>query len=391
MPRPRTTPHSPYLPGSVRDFLTADAPPRACFAVQAPGGHGKSTVLRELARAHESAGAVVIDHWRDRTTPRTPGSVLLVDDAHALTADSLHELRELVTGNGCRLVAAYRPWPRPAGLAELADVLRRHRPPLVLGPYGEQQTAAHLAAVLGEAPAQTIVGFAHAQTAGVPGHVDRLARALADAPERRAADLPELPPAALAPFAADLDDAGPDVRRRLLAAASGVDLPLALAGTLLGRTADELDATHAAARAAGLLGPGGRLSPLVRHAVVAHSPTAERESIWQRLAELHLQRGAPALPVVRLLRRAGLADTRLTRALAAAADEVLADEPALAVDLLAAAAAAGGPASPARQARAGALTGDLDAALRLADRARTGPDPAPRAEAALVTAAALAH
>lgn len=389
---PRLTTQSPFLPDSVREFLTGDAPLRACVAVLAPGGHGKSTVLRALARVHESAGVTVVDHWRDRSTPRTPDSVLLVDDAHALDADSLHDLRELVTGNRCRLVAAYRPWPRPAALAELTDVLRRHGPPLVLGPYGEQQTAAHLMDVLGDAPAQAVVRFVHAQTAGVPGHVDRLARTLDAAPgERRAAEAPELPAAVLAPFAADLDDAGADVRRLLLAIASGVELPLAVACALLGRTADELDATHAAARAAGLLGPSGRLSPVVRHAVVTHSPAALRENIWQRLAELHLQRGAAALPVVRLLRRAGLADSHLTGPLAAAADEVLADEPALAADLLAAAAAAGGPTSPARRARAAALTGDLDVALRLADRALAGPDPAARSEAAMVTAAALAH
>ncbi|GAB4052760.1 helix-turn-helix transcriptional regulator [Catellatospora paridis] len=392
MPRPRTTTQSPFLPGSVRDFLAEQAPFLAGVAVQAPGGHGKSTVLRELARAHGSAGVTVIDHRLDRSTPHTSDSVLLVDDAHALDPDSLRGLRELLTGNRCRLVVAYRPWPRPAALAELADVLRRHGPPLTLGPFGEEQTSALLTAVLGDAATPATVRFVHTQAGGVPGHVDRLARALAGAPDhRRAAEPVDLPAAALAPFAADLDDAGADVRRLLLAAASGVDLPLAVACELLGRTADELDAMHAAARAAGLLGPSGRLSPIVRHAIVAHSPTDLREDVWQRLAEIQLQRGGAALPVVRVLRRAGLADAHLTGPLAAAADEVLADEPALAADLLAAAVAAGGRASPARWARAAALTGDLDVALRLADRALAEPDPAVRAEAAMVTAAALAH
>jgi DNA-binding CsgD family transcriptional regulator len=74
----------------------------------------------------------------------------------------------------------------------------------------------------------------------------------------------------------------------------------------------------------------------------------------------------------------------------AAAFEALADEPALAAELFAAAAAAGRPAT-ARQALAAALAGDLDTALRLADRLIATEGSPERADGAAVAATALTH
>jgi DNA-binding CsgD family transcriptional regulator len=380
------------VPEPVREFLVHQARSVGCIAVQAPSGYGKTLLLREIARIHESAGLPVIDYWRDPATPRTGDGVLLVDDAHTLDTDTLHGLRDMVAAGRCRLIVTHRPWPRPAALVALIEALRRHSPPLVLGPFTEEQTSAYLTATLDAPAPATLARFVHAQTMGVPGHVDRLTSALEGYTEDvRPGHAPALPAWALASFAADLEVVGPAVRGLLLAAASGLDISLAIACALLGRTAEEVEDMLAATRSASLLGPGGRLSPIVRQAVVAHSSPTQRDAVWRHLAELHLHHGGPALPLVRTLRRAGLGDTHLTPALLAAADEVLADDPALAADLLAAAASAGGKPEPLRLAKAAALTGDLDAALRLADRVLAGPDPSDRTEAAVVSAAALAH
>jgi len=382
------------LPEPVHEILASQALLIGGLAVQASSGYGKSLVLREIARVHESAGVPVVDYWRDHAAPRTGGSVLLVDDAHTLDADTLHGLRDMVTAGHCRVIVTHRPWPRPAALVALVEALRRHSPPLLLGPFSEEQTAAYVTAMLGTATPPAMARFVHTQTAGVPGHVDRLTGALGGSAlgnSTLGVSIEDVPAWTLTSFAADLEDAGPEARSLLLAAASGVDIPLTTACALLGRPADEVDETLAALRSASLLRPAGRLSPIVRQAVMAHSSTAQRDAVWRRLAELHLLHGGPALPLVRTLRRAGLADAHLTPALMAAADEVLADEPALAADLLSAAASAGGKPEPLRRARAAALTGDLDAALRLADRVLAAPDTAAHTEAAMVSAAALAH
>ncbi|GFJ91487.1 hypothetical protein [Phytohabitans rumicis] len=144
-----------------------------------------------------------------------------------------------------------------------------------------------------------------------------------------------------------------------------------------------------AARATGLMAPDGRLVPIARLAVASLSPAAHRTALWHRLAALQQARGGAVLPLVRALREAGVGGGGLAVAFEAAADEALADEPALAAELFAEAASAGRPTA-ARRALAAALSGDLDSGLRLADRlvAEGSPD---RAAGAAVSATALAH
>src|SRR5439155_1400511 len=76
----------------------------------------------------------------------------------------------------------------------------------------------------------------------------------------------------------------------------------------------------------------------------------------------------------------------------AAAQEALPREPALSAQLYAAGVAAGRPvgAVATRWARAAALAGDLDVALRMADRVLTCEEAPDRADSARVAAAALA-
>ena len=113
----------------------------------------------------------------------------------------------------------------------------------------------------------------------------------------------------------------------------------------------------------------------------------------QRLAELQLARGGQVLPLMRPLASTGIGGEGAATAFEAAAGEALPTDPALAARLYAAAITAGRPATDvgAKRARALALAGDLDGALRLADEVLTVENAPHRPTAAAVAAAALAH
>jgi DNA-binding CsgD family transcriptional regulator len=387
-----------------------DADPQAPLstAVQASGGHGKTALLARLRHGYQRAGIAVLDNWRDLTDPDDPGQALLVDDAHLLDAATLTELRRLAETGRVRLAVAFRPWPRPAGLVDLAELLHRGGPPVPLGPFTEQRTGAYLSAAYGTTVSPANVRLVHEQTAGVPRFVEWLARALRPGDRRQVrADRPaaeragtggpapagppfEIPRSVLLQFAPELESLDLEIRRLLLAMSAGVTLPADLLGALLSRHPDELDEPLAAARAAGLLGPDDRLAPIVRRAIVALSPASQRAAVWRRLAELQLHRGGRVLPLVRSMLDGGFGGSCPAGVAEAAGDEALGDEPALAARLFAVAEAAGRPAA-ARRAMAAALSADLDSALRLADRLIATPDSPYRADGAAVAATALVH
>ncbi|WP_217634920.1 helix-turn-helix transcriptional regulator [Micromonospora pattaloongensis] len=381
----------PVLDAPTRALIAAvEADPHAplCVGIQAPGGYGKTVLLRALERSYRQAGVTVVDAWQDRTANPGPDSVVLVDDAHLLDEDRLRELARLAVPGGPRLAIGYRPWPRPPAMAELTELLRRTAPPLLLHPFTPDRTAAALRLLAGADVRPATVEFVHAQTAGIPRFVDRLARALLGTD---GAGVPgQLPQSAILPFASDLDGLDDELRRLLLAAAADVDLPIDLLGALLSTEPARVDALLTAARATGLLGPDDRLPPIVKRAVAALSPATHRVAVWQRLAEFQLRRGGPVLPLARPLLGLGVAGAALAEIFEAAGDEALPVEPALAAELFAAAGAAGRPTA-ARRARATALAGDLDTALRLADRLIAVDHAPDRAEGASVAATALAH
>ncbi|MFI6261929.1 LuxR C-terminal-related transcriptional regulator [Micromonospora sp. NPDC051006] len=376
-------------PKALLDAVATDPAAPLALAVTGPGGHGRSAYLQELARVYRRAGVTVREDVPELPEEIDPDSVLVVDDAHLLDDGRLRALRRLAAGRRHRLAVGYRPWPRPGALVELADTLRRDGQVVLLTPFARDQTAAYLATAPELGRRAELVDFVHGQTAGVPRDVERLVRGLRG--RELGPGVPAEPPRqAVLEFGPDLDDLATDVRRLLLAVAAGVPLPVELLGTLLGREPAEVDGIVAATRAAGLLGADGRLAPLVRRAVTALSPATERTAVWRRLSEVQLARGGPVLPLVRALLAAGVAGDCPGGTLEAAAEEALTTEPALAAELFAAAAAAGRPVG-ARQAVAAALAGDLDAALRLADRLLASAAPTDRAEAAVVAATALAH
>jgi DNA-binding CsgD family transcriptional regulator len=358
--RPLVTPQVTH----VLDAIAAGGVVR--LGVVAPGGHGKTTVLREITRAFEDAGA--------------PAAV--VDDAHLLPDAELLALRSRVERGDGNVVVAYRPWPRSRALAALAESLGRSGPSLMLEPFTREQVRAVL-----PASARGLVDYVHEQTGGVPRFVRRLAGLTA----------PEVPPEVVASFRADLDWLDADVQKYLLAAEAGAALRLDLLAGLLGVDADAVGDVIEAGRATGLVAADGTLLPVARLAVAALSRADRRIAVRQRLAELQLRSGGPVLDLVRPLigvggagNQPGVAGPGLARAFRAAADEALATDPALAARLLAAIGTAG-PDVAVRRAVASAMAGDLDGALRLADQVISSGDVEHRGAAAEVAAIALAH
>lgn len=376
-------------PRALLDRVADDPVAPLSVGLAGPAGHGKTALLAELARIQQRTGGTVRTGVPESGEPVDPDDLLLVDDAHLLDDERVGVLLRLVATRRHRLVVAHRPWPRSAALTELVDTLRRDGQAVLLGPFTREQTGACVAAVPELTTRADLVDFVHTQTGGVPRDVERLNRGLRAAPSLNT--VPTEPPRSVVlEFAPELEIQPAPVRRLLLAVAAGVPLPVALLGPLLGQEPEAVDELIATTRAAGLIGADGRLTPLVRRAVTTLSPATERSALWGRLTEVQLARGGPVLPLVRSLLAVGVLGDCPAPTLAAAAQEALADEPAFAADLFAAATTAGHPTG-ARQALAAALAGDLDDALRLADRLLTTADPAVRAEAAVVAATALAH
>jgi DNA-binding CsgD family transcriptional regulator len=392
------------------DAIEADPLAPVTAGIPAPGGYGKTTVLAELARVYAAAGVPVLDiadvsaasgatlgaavpGAASRAAVPGADGALLVDDAQLLGPAQLGELAAIVGSGRARVVVAYRPWPRSAALADLADALGRAGAQVSLAPWDRDQIATHLADRLNVT--QSMIDFTHVQTGGVPRFVGHIADALARGAGWLEQPDPQVPRSVLDALRADLDRLDAEVERFLLAVEAGVGRQVELLGALLGRDGDALTEMMDAARATGLLGADGGLLPLARRAVAVLVPAERRIGIRQRLAEIQHERGGPVLDLARALLGTGVGGAGVAAVFQAAAGEALSARPALAAKLFAAAAAAGTPVAGVATgwARASARSGDLDRALRLADQtiATEQAPPADRAEAAEIAAAALAH
>lgn len=380
------------LDGTTQRFLDAvEADPFAPIsaAMPAPGGYGKTTVLAELARIYEGAGVHVLGP-ADDIDPPTESAVLLVDDAHQLSAAMLRAIAGVAAVGTQRIVVAYRPSPRSDELAELVDLLGRTGPQLPLAPWDRDHVAVYFEERLGESCDGEVVDFVTTQTGGVPRFVAQVASVGVGWAEQSD---PQFPRAVLAGLRPDLDRLDPDVERYLLAVEAGVGRHAELLGDLLGRDADGMREVMETARATGLLGADGALLPIARRAVALLVPAERRIGVRQQLAVLQRERGGPVLELARSLLGTGVGGANVAAVFQTAATEALATQPALAARMFTAAVAAGTPITTlaAGWARAAARSGDLDRALRLADQTISTDDAPHRAEAAEVAAAALAH
>ncbi|MBW0116696.1 helix-turn-helix transcriptional regulator [Pseudonocardia abyssalis] len=382
--------------GATLARWVGDRPHDAVVAtVLGPGGTGKSMLLDVLADLYTDSGVPVVRY--DGASPLAPSTAVLVDDAHRLPPDRLDALRAFARTDGARIVLAHRPWPRPDGLAELSAGVGARRMVAIVGHLDRAAVADRLATRLGGEAPGPMVDLVHRQSGGLPALVDLVTQGLVDGgrvdlarPERFAAPERITVSTALAERLRHRVDALPaPVQDLLTVLAHGAPLDGDVLAQLLAPGA-ELEAAVEAARATGLLTESGELIPLIGALFVKLTPVLRTRDLHRRLATIELDRGGSVLAAGRRLLGTGASGTHIAAVLCSAAEEALAESPALAAELLAAAVDAGHPrlAVAGRRAHALALAGEIGPALQVADEALDGPD---RADAVVAAATALAH
>ena len=392
LPRPRDGAVPAFTPALVRRVAGAPAAPLNAVVV-GPGGTGKTVLLDAVARAYADAGVEVV---RELAGTPDPAAALLLDDVHRLDASGLDRLCAFADDPRARMVLAHRPWPRPSRLPHPAGRLV-----VVVGHLTREAVAARIAERLGVTAPDALVDVVHEQSGGLPTLVEIVTQALRDTgrfdvrhPDAfRRPDLITVSVALAERLRHHVDGLGPDVRALLEAMAVGAALDSAVLGALLDAPAEELSATVEAARATGLLSESGALIPFVRSLFLRLTPVLRARELQRRLADVELERGGSVLAAGRQLLGTGGSGSRIAAVLRAAADEALDTAPELAADLLADAVRAGTPAREVAgvRARALALAGELDEALRVGDTVATDPSAPGRADAAATAAAVLAH
>ncbi len=384
-------------PALVRRVAGAPGAPLNAVVV-GPGGTGKTMLLDAVARAYADAGVTVV---RDPggAVP-DPAAALVVDDVHHLDASGLDRLCAFAEDPRARLVVAHRPWPRPSRLPGSTGGAPG-RLVVVVGHLGREAVAARVAERLGVDPPAALVDVVHEQSGGLPALVEIVTRALRDTgrfdvrhPDAfRRPDLITVSVALAERLRHHVDGLDPDVRALLEAMAVGAALDSEVLGALLDVPPDALSATVEAARATGLVTESGALIPFVRSLFLRLTPVLRARELQRRLAGVELARGGSVLAAGRQLLGTGASGGRTAAVLRAAADEALDTAPELAADLLADAVRAGTPAREVAgtRARALALAGDLDGALRVGDAVAADPAAPGHADATATAAAVLAH
>ena len=345
------------------------------------GGTGKTAMLDALAEIYAAAGATV---HRDPTSwPPPENAVLLIDDARALPAEVLADLRRMVDAGRQRIVVATRPGPDLANVDALAAALGRHRAPIVLGRLSRAEVAARVEGLCTGQGSGGLAAFVHDQTAGTPKLVDALASALCsqglvpDGPGHQGWAPSKIPTSVLELLRLDLSGLGPEPLSLLLALAVGADLNPDVLSDVLGFAPADVEHAAEVARASGLLTEAGALLPLARHALISLAPPMRVQAMRTAWVGAISRRGGSMLEHARSLAGAGMTGAEVAAVLAAGAAE--APTSVEAVKLYAAAVKAGAPIASvaAKLGRASALVGDLNTALRLADVAisdATAPD-----------------
>lgn len=378
------------------EWIGADPDAPVVAGIQGAGGYGKTVLLGRLARVYRDAGITVHRVGTAASVPADPsGAAVLVDDAHRLGEAALRHLADLAQSASVRLIVAYRPWPRPDALADLVGVLGRGARPVLLGELSRDEIAEQLRHRLAVPVTPELLERVRSRTGGVPRLVTRLLEALS-ARELGPDGEPHMPQGVLDQFHHDLDQLGGPARECLTAVAVGATPHPALLASVLGLDSAMTTEAMSVVRASGLVDNHDALLPAAREAVLALTPWERRLGVLRSLVRIQLDRGGPVLALVRPLLGAEIAllpEPTMAAAFEKAGDEAWQDSPELAVRLFDAAVSAGAAAASvaARRARAAATAGDLDEALRTADRVIVDDDTEERALGIQVAATVLAH
>ncbi|MGJ7908904.1 LuxR C-terminal-related transcriptional regulator [Actinopolyspora sp. H202] len=385
----------------LRQEIAANPNKPLTAVVRGPGGYGKTSLLNLLARTYREAGTTVRESAEfDAAEIRSGAAVLLLDDAHLLSAATLREVEALAVAGPVRVILACRSWPFPAELARLCARFATGRPVVELAELGVTEISEVLrgAAAPGDIEtAQRLRMF----TGGVPALVARAIETL-EPRELAAGGAEHLPRPALDRFDHELSALDRTARGCLTALAVGAEPHPALLATVLDAESPEITTAVAALRSAGMLDDTDTPPPMVARAVLALTDWQQRLAVLRVLLRVRLDRGGPVLPLLRpLLGTESVlpCDDTLAAAFDAAGGQALSrssevgESPEVAVRMFDAAVSTGLPASSvtARKAWAVALSGRFDEALRLADRVIADESASDRATAIQVAAAVLTH
>lgn len=330
----------------LRSLLeTDDRPPRA--VIVGTSGSGKTAMIRSLRRRLESSG-------RDTADPAEPAvpvrTVVIADDSHLLPSAEIDRLIGRAEDPASALVVSVAAGPRAPAIDHLVGVLERSAPVIVLG----RLNAADVRRAGDHSIASPCLDAIIDRTRGIAWLVSAALALHADS----GCDDPN----AHAEIEAGLAEA---VAHRL------DRLPPALRGYIesacLTRTHLPDEESIACAHAAGLLLRNGRPSPLVRAAVISAMAAEDVAAAWHDSPV-----GSDDAVVIASL--GDLGDPRAARPLLMQAQEALTADPARAVQLFRAAAAAGASEASAGEAMAHRALGALDRAQSLLDAIRPGEE-----------------
>lgn len=319
-------------------------------------GTGKSTALEAIRQNFRDRGRRVLS----RPAGAGPDAVIVVDDAHLLSAARLHELTSAAGNPECTLVVAAEPRDHDPDLRELFAAIEGERPRIVLQRLACDEVTAEL----------------FAATSGIPLLVkavrdgDDVVNALIE--RLRRLESPELEGLLIASLGGDIGAA--DV-------AAALDVDHDVAATLIDR-----------ARATGLVEPSntgeflGSVHRAVSH-ILGSVRHRECETALLR-TQLAMSSLSPALALT--LAEHGLHDEELAQFLRrqATGDDPDSAHPAR---VYRAAVDAGATELRAALADSLALDGDCAAASAIADAMLSTSDPAERAAAVRIAAAVAMH
>ena len=361
--------------------------------VLSPGGCGKTVLLDSLRDIYRAAGVDVLER-EALTQPverRSATTVLMLDDAHALTPAELRRAHELIR-IGTSTVLAFRPWPRTPELIDAATLVRRSGPLLVLGHLEPGQTARRASAHRGAPPSAELVDYLQRITAGHPVLVDLVLDVLAD----EVGD--DRTPAGITRTMVDRAE------QLLLAStmcACGCCTPWRWGRIWTRRCCPACSTCQANPFARSSTGLVRRVcswapasvAPLIGQALRTTVPKDVTDRVESSLLTLQHDRGRDVVDLATTMVRAGTRGNRLATVLVNAANRELSVDPRRSLELYEQAISAGAQPSAVavRRAYASALVGEFDAAARLTDGVLADAESTDLAAAVDVSATVAAH